>query len=118
MLPNECDPGRASFNAASSLKDYARKTKRGIVIPDNIGFVVNLPNRKSFSPDVAFHIGKPACRQTGLQGFVVPSACRRQGRRQQRYPKRHDSYCGTEFRRDFSDDPPMNAAFCQHWAGG
>ncbi len=57
MPPTGCDPGLASFNAASSLKEYARKTKKGFAVPDNIGFIVNLPNRKSFSPDAAFHIG-------------------------------------------------------------
>jgi len=28
-------------------------------LPDNVGFIVNLPNRRSFSPDAAFYIGKP-----------------------------------------------------------
>jgi Uma2 family endonuclease len=43
----------------ASLLDYARRTKRGVALPDNVGFIVNLPNRRSFSPDVAFWTGGP-----------------------------------------------------------
>src|SRR5205814_9422585 len=43
----------------ASLLEYARRTKRGIPLPDNIGFIVNLPHRRSFSPDVAFWTGAP-----------------------------------------------------------
>jgi Uma2 family endonuclease len=43
----------------ASLREYARRTGRGIAIPDNVGFIVNLPNRRSFSPDVAFWTGGP-----------------------------------------------------------
>jgi Uma2 family endonuclease len=42
-----------------SLADYARQTRRGIALPDNVGFLVNLPNRRSFSPDAAFWTGAP-----------------------------------------------------------
>lgn len=38
--------------------DYARRTKLGIAVGDNKAFVVSLPGRKSFSPNVAFHTGK------------------------------------------------------------
>lgn len=40
-----------------SLRDYARLTKSGRAVSDNAAFTVNLPNRKSFSPDAAFYIG-------------------------------------------------------------
>jgi Uma2 family endonuclease len=43
----------------ASLLEYARRTKRGYALPDNVGFVVNLPNRRSFCPDVAFWTGGP-----------------------------------------------------------
>ena len=43
----------------ASLLEYARRTKRGIALPDNVGFIVDLPNRRSFSPDVAFWTGGP-----------------------------------------------------------
>lgn len=41
----------------ASLLDYSRRTRRGFALPDNVGFIVNLPNRHSFSPDVAFWTG-------------------------------------------------------------
>src|SRR6201999_4202644 len=41
----------------ASLREYTRRTKKGRAVGDNQAFVVNLPNRKSFSPDAAFYIG-------------------------------------------------------------
>src|SRR5690606_984676 len=35
-------------------------TGLGYAFPDNVGFIVNLPNRGSFSPDAAFYIGELA----------------------------------------------------------
>lgn len=52
-------PGRASGEIYVSLRDYERRTKTGYALPDNVGFIVNLPSRRSFSPDAAFHRGKP-----------------------------------------------------------
>jgi Uma2 family endonuclease len=43
----------------ASLLEYARRTKHGTPLPDNVGFIVNLPNRRSFSPDVAFWTDGP-----------------------------------------------------------
>ena len=43
----------------ASLHEYARRTRRGVALPDNLGFIVDLPNRRSFSPDVAFWTGGP-----------------------------------------------------------
>ncbi len=39
------------------MDDYERQTGRGYAFPDNVGFVVDLPRRGSFSPDTAFHLG-------------------------------------------------------------
>jgi Uma2 family endonuclease len=39
------------------LHGYARPTRAGRVRADNLGFTVNLPNRRSFSPDVTFYVG-------------------------------------------------------------
>ena len=57
------EPGIAALNIAISLKQFQRKTKLGISVGDNVGFVVNLPHRKSFSPDAAFHTGE----KTGMK---------------------------------------------------
>lgn len=63
MPPTGFEPGRASYRTTSKLMDYERETKRGFAVPDNVAFLVNLPNRKSFSPDSAFHVGK----KTGMK---------------------------------------------------
>ena len=63
MPPTGFEPGRAGFNVSLRLKEYERQTQTGVVVPDNVAFKVNLPNRKSFSPDASFHIGK----KTGMK---------------------------------------------------
>src|SRR5258706_6564834 len=57
MSPTGDLPGSASTEIFVSLRDYARRTKLGRAHGDNLGFIVNLPNRRSFSPDAAFYIG-------------------------------------------------------------
>lgn len=57
MSPTGSRPGRASFNIASSLRRHERRDHPGYAFGDNVGFVVNLPNRDSFSPDAAWYIG-------------------------------------------------------------
>jgi len=52
-------PGRAGGEIYMSLREYERRTKSGYALPNNIGFILNLPNRRSFSPDAAFYKGKP-----------------------------------------------------------
>lgn len=56
MSPTGRAPSRAGLRIAISLADYEERTRLGRTYPDNTGFVVDLPNRKSFSPDVAFHL--------------------------------------------------------------
>jgi Uma2 family endonuclease len=46
--------GFAALEIAVGLHDYARRTQRGHAVGDSVGFVVNLPNRRSFCPDAAF----------------------------------------------------------------
>ena len=53
-------PSSAATNILLSLKLYERQTKSGRAYSDNIGFLVNLPNRKSFSPDTSFFVGERA----------------------------------------------------------
>ncbi|MCI0662233.1 MAG: Uma2 family endonuclease [Acidobacteria bacterium] len=59
MPPTGFLPGRASGRIYRSLDDYEKQTGNGYAIPDNVGFIVNLPHRNSFSPDAAFYIGPP-----------------------------------------------------------
>ena len=59
MTPGGGLHGYACGAILASLTDYARRTKRGIALPDNVGFIVNLPHRRSCSPDAAFWTGAP-----------------------------------------------------------
>ncbi len=52
-------PSRASIAIATSLREYERRTRSGYAFGDNAGFHVQLPRRKSFSPDAAFYTGQP-----------------------------------------------------------
>ena len=60
MSPNGHLPGRAALRVAISLDAHAQSTGTGRAYGDNIGFIVKLPNRRSFSPDAAFYVGPPA----------------------------------------------------------
>ena len=59
MPPTGFAPGTAAMRVASSLDSYARRTNVGYAVGDNVGFLVDLPNRQSFSPDAAFWTGAP-----------------------------------------------------------
>ena len=39
------------------LREYEKRTKSGYAVTDNAAFIVNLPHRRSFSPDAAFYTG-------------------------------------------------------------
>ena len=58
MSPTGGVPGRAAGKIYRSLDDYERSGGGGYAFPDNVGFIVNLPNRRSFSPDAAFFKGE------------------------------------------------------------
>ncbi len=58
MPPTGGVPGRAGGRIYRSLDDYERATGSGYAIPDNVGFVVKLTNRDTFSPDAAFYVGE------------------------------------------------------------
>jgi Uma2 family endonuclease len=59
MSPTGKLPGRASGEIYISLRNYERRTGTGYAFPDNVGFIVNLRNRRSFSPDAAYYWGDP-----------------------------------------------------------
>ncbi len=58
MSPTGAFPSRAGGRIYRSLDDYEQRVGGGYAFPDNAGFIVNLPRRKSFSPDAAFYLGK------------------------------------------------------------
>jgi len=57
MTPSGGRHGYAAGEIFASLREYSRRRKQGMAFPDNVGFVVELPNRRSFSPDAAFWTG-------------------------------------------------------------
>jgi|SRR5882724_4057073 len=65
MSPTGAAPNYAAGEIFASLREYARRTKKGCAFTDNAAFKVDLPNRKSFSPDAGFYMGK----WTGMKFF-------------------------------------------------
>jgi Uma2 family endonuclease len=57
MSPTGGFPHYAARQITLSLAAYEKTTRKGYAIGDNTAFVVNLPHRKSFSPDAGFYIG-------------------------------------------------------------
>lgn len=58
MPPTGGVPGRAAGEIYVSLREYERRVGGGYAFPDNVGFIVNLRHRRSFSPDAAFYRGE------------------------------------------------------------
>ena len=65
MSPTGAAPNYAASEIFVSLRQYAQQRKTGWAVNDNAAFRVNLPNRGSFSPDVAYHTGE----WTGMKFF-------------------------------------------------
>jgi len=70
MPPAGGDPGIAGGEIFASLRAYARGERRGLALPDGVGFRVNLPHRESFSPDVAYYLG-PRTGMEFLEGAPI-----------------------------------------------
>lgn len=73
MSPTGFKPGRASLKIVSSLVFHEQEHGGGYAIPDNVGFLVDLPNRDSFSPDAAWYTGEEGTMKfvTGAPDFAV-----------------------------------------------
>jgi len=69
MSPTGDMPGRAGGSIYVSLRQHEGMTP-GRAYPDNVGFRVDLPNRDSFSPDVAWYIG-PSTGMKFLEGAPI-----------------------------------------------
>lgn len=67
MPPTGFLPGRASSQIFLSLRAYEAASGGGYAVPDNVGMLVDLPNRHSFSPDASWHLG-PATGAKFLNG--------------------------------------------------
>lgn len=73
MPPTGDEPGYAGDIIMIRLFEYAKRKGHGRAVGDNKAFKVNLPNRKSFSPDAAFFTGERAGMKffTGAPVFAV-----------------------------------------------
>jgi Uma2 family endonuclease len=67
--PSGGRPGFAAGEIFISLRQYVRRTGTGRAFGDNVGFLVNLPGRQSFSPDAAYYLGSQS--DGFLQGAPV-----------------------------------------------
>ena len=65
VSPTGAAPNYAASEIFVSLRNYSRRMKTGYAVSDNAAFHVQLPKRKSFSPDAAYHIGE----WTGMKFF-------------------------------------------------
>jgi Uma2 family endonuclease len=57
VSPTGDNPNRAAGAIYVSLRLHERNVESGRAYSDNAGFIVNLPHRRSFSPDAAFYVG-------------------------------------------------------------
>jgi Uma2 family endonuclease len=57
MSPTGGKPSLVSGLIFAALLEYVRRTGRGVALPNNAGFLVDLPNRGSFSPDASYSVG-------------------------------------------------------------
>lgn len=58
MSPTGGVPGRAGGKIYRRLAEYEEHAGGGYAFPYNVGFMVKLPHRESFSPDVAWYTGQ------------------------------------------------------------
>ncbi len=54
QMPTGKEPGMAAGEIFAAIREYARRIGRGRAVGDNVSFNVDLPDRKSFSPDAAY----------------------------------------------------------------
>jgi Uma2 family endonuclease len=68
MGPTGARPALAGGAIYASLRQHEKTARCGYAFPDNVGFIVDLPHRQSFSPDVAFLAGGGAPTMKFVEG--------------------------------------------------
>ncbi len=58
MSPTGGKPSRVSGLIFAKLLAYEQQVGQGVALPNNAGFIVDLPRRTSFSPDASSCVGK------------------------------------------------------------
>jgi Uma2 family endonuclease len=69
FMPTGKRPGRVSSRIWRSLDDYEQAHGGGVAVNDNVGFIVDLPNRESFSPDAAWYLGEIGDDETEMDFY-------------------------------------------------
>ena len=57
QMPTGRFPGRAALKIVASLMAYEGNLDNGVAFGDSVGFLCDLPNRRSFAPDASFYVG-------------------------------------------------------------
>jgi Uma2 family endonuclease len=70
MPPTGDMPSSAAGTIFVSLYNHSQATQSGRAYTDNVGYVVRLPHRESFSPDVSYHTG-PRAEMRFLEGSPI-----------------------------------------------
>jgi Uma2 family endonuclease len=56
ISPTGAMPSYSGGATYFALREYELRTKNGRAYPDNVAYLVKLPNRQSFSPDASYHL--------------------------------------------------------------
>jgi len=74
MSPTGFAPSRVAGQIYRLLAAYEEVMGSGYALSDNTGYVVNLPRRKSFSPDASYALHAPDDRMRFIEGAPVFAA--------------------------------------------
>ena len=74
MSPTGFAPSRVAGQIYRRLAAYEEEMGSGYALSDNTGYIVNLPRRKSFSPDASYALHAPDDRMRFIEGAPVFAA--------------------------------------------
>ena len=74
MSPTGFLPGRVSLHICIALMHNEEQSGSGRAVPDNVAFLVDLPRRKSFSPDASYTFHPPDNAMRFIEGAPVFAA--------------------------------------------
>jgi len=74
MSPTGFLPSRVASEIFIGLREYERQTNSGYAMTDGIAYIVNLPHRRSFSPDASLARSAPENRMRFVDGAPVFAA--------------------------------------------
>ena len=133
LMPTGDDPNFTAGEIFANLREYARKRGEGRARTDGVAYIVDLPNRKSFSPDASFsytHGGMRFVNGAPLFAMEVRSEHDHRRLADRAYARKRADYfaAGTEivwdidpiakgiasYRRDAPEEPKVFAAETSH----